>query len=219
MSRGENLVKSEFDFGWKKWSYVPEIAGLAVEFQKGDVLDVGCATCQLYDLLKSKGWSGKYHGIDIEKYEGYNYPEGVDLRIGDAFKLEFPEVDTVVMYDILEHVDDPVALLRKALKAARQNVLIAVPLRNEEMWKLGVVEMHQVDRTHKHCGFSKEEVQKLAELSGGRIRQQKDMGRVTAIVGVKLWKGWFPKKLFYLMDKLFSSRSFYCGLWCEVVRE
>lgn len=218
MVSDKGLVKTEFDFGWKKWDKVPEIAKLLLEHQKGDVLDVGCATCQLCSFLREHGWRGRYHGIDARRYEGYGYPEDIDLIIGDALKVQFPEVDTVVLYDILEHVDDPVALLRKSLGAAKKNVLIAIPLRNEEMWRYGVVETHQLDRTHMHCGFSKEEALRMVELAGGKISVSKDMGRATAIVGVNLWNGRLPKKIFYLMDKVFSSKTYYWGLWCEVVR-
>jgi len=218
MGNKEPLVKTEFDIGWKRWRHVPEIAELLLQYQRGDVLDVGCATCQNFTFLRDRGWKGKYYGIDLMKYEGESYPEGASLILGDATALEFPEVDTVVLYDILEHVDDPVSMLTKALRVARKNVLVALPIRNEEMWQLGIAETHQIDRTHKHAGFSKEEVEKLVQLSGGRVSQCRDMARATAILGVKLWKGWLPKKIFYLMDKLFRSRVYHWGIWCEVVR-
>lgn len=108
-----DLVKTEFDFGWKKWTVVPEFAELALQYQKGDILDVGCATCQLYQFLREKGWQNNYYGMDCQKFEHYEYPKGVNLIIGDALKLEFPEVDTVILYNILEHVSDPVTLLKK----------------------------------------------------------------------------------------------------------
>ncbi|HEX7391993.1 MAG TPA: class I SAM-dependent methyltransferase [Thermoplasmata archaeon] len=218
MDSSEPLVKADFDIGWRRWRHVPEIAELLLQHQKGDVLDVGCATCQNYGFLRGRGWKGKYYGIDIAKYEE-KYPEGISLTIGDANKLEFPEVDTVILYDILEHVDDPASLLKKALNAARKNVLIALPMRNEEMWRLGIAETHQVDKTHKHAGFSREEVEKLVSMSGGRIASCRNLGRATAIIGVNFWEGWFPKKLFYLMGKLFKSKAYYWGIWCEVVRQ
>jgi len=218
MTSKDKIVKTEFDFGYAKWKEVPEVAKLALENQKGDVLDVGCSTCQLASFMRENGWKGKYFGIDLLKHEGHDYPKEIDLVIGDAVTMPFPEVDTVVMYDILEHVDDPAALLSKALKAARSNVLIKVPLRNEEMWNLGVVEPHQKDRTHKHAGFSREEVRKLVELSGGSVAKSRDLDRIDATTTVKLWRSRFAMKLHYLLAKMFSSREFHATLWCEVVR-
>jgi len=168
--------------------------------------------------LKEEGWKGKYYGIDIQKYEGYEYPKGAELIIGAALKVEFPKVDTVLLYNILEHVDDPLSLLRKAISAARENVLINVPKRNEEMWRYGVVEYHQLDKTHKHCGFSKEEVYKLVDLTGGEIKTYKEIGKTDATIGIGLWNNIIPKGIVYLLSKIFSSKTFYQEIWCEIIR-
>jgi len=216
----DNLVKTDFDFGWKKWKTVPQYIKFVLEYKRGDILDVGCATCQLYTFLRSKDWKGKYYGIDSQKYEDYEYPEDVELIIGDALELEFPRVDTVVLYNILEHVGDPIILLRKTIRAARENVLINVPKRNEEMWQKGVVEYHQLDKTHKHCGFSKEEVYKLVDLAGGKITRWKEWDGVT-IMPIKLLGKHIGTLL--LNPKIgvciFPKRTFYTEIWLEVVRK
>lgn len=218
MDEWASLVKNDFDFGWKKWKYVPETARFALEHQMGDILDIGCATCQLYSFLKKKGWIGNYYGVDAVEYKGYNYPDSVNLTIGNALDLEFPRVDTVVLYDILEHVDRPITLLKKSIDCSRHNVLISVPRRNEELWALGVVEFHQLDKSHKHCGFSKEEVHKLVDLSGGEVHAYREYGALDASLGVNLWKGRVPKAALYGLKLLFSSRSYCSGILCEVVK-
>jgi len=216
----EIFIKKDFDFGWKKWQHIPYYAKLTLQYQKGDILDVGCATCQLYNYLKENGWKGKYYVIDIQKYEGYEYPKEVELIIGDALKVEFPSVDTVLLYNILEHVDDPITLLRKAINVAKKNVLINVPKRNEEMWKYGVIEYHQLDKTHKHCGFSKEEVYKLVDLAGGEIKTYKELGGIS-IIQVRL----FGKHIGTLLLSakigrfLLPKRTFYQEIWCEIVKK
>ena len=182
-------------------------AELIFKYQRGDILDVGCATCQLYKFLSDNEWKGKYYGIDIQKYENYNYPKEVKLIIEDALEVEFPKVDTVILNNILEHVDCPIKLLTKAINVARENVLINVPKRNEELWKYGIVEYHQLDKTHKHCGFSKEEVHKLVELAGGEIRTYKELGKTDATVGLGLWNNIIPKTIIYLLSKIFSSKT------------
>lgn len=218
----DNIVRTEFDFIGllKKWKTPPKYIKLAFQYQKGDVLDVGGATCQLYDYLQSMGWRGKYFCIDNHRYDNYEYPEGVNLLIGDAMEVEFPKVDTVVLYNILEHVDKPIALLKKAIKASKQNILINVPKRNEEMWKYGIVEYHQLDKTHKHCGFIKEEVYKIVDLAGARIMRWKEWGGITVIPIKLLGKhvGTFllnPK----IGKHVFPKRTFYTELWLEVVKK
>jgi 2-polyprenyl-3-methyl-5-hydroxy-6-metoxy-1,4-benzoquinol methylase len=216
----DSLVKTDFDFGWKRWKATPAYIALAFQYQKGDVLDVGCATCQLCEYLSSQGWKGRYYGIDSQKYEGYHYPKDVELIIGDALKVEFPEVDTVILYNILEHVDEAVALLNKAMKSSKKNVLVDIPKRNEEMWKYGVVEYHQVDKTHKHCGFSKDEVYKMVDLAGGKITRWIEWGGVT-IIPIEL----LGKRVGILIlnakigARVFPKRTFYTEIWLEVVKK
>lgn len=62
-----------------------------------------------------------------------------------------------------------------------------MPKRNEELWRYGIVEYHQLDKTHKHCGFSKEELYRLVELAGGKIRTYKELGKIDATIGIRLW--------------------------------
>ena len=87
------------------------------------------------------------------------------------------------------------------------------------MWIYGIAEFHQLDKTHKHCGFSKEEIDNIVDLSGGKIREYKDVVELKATMGVFLWDSLIPKAIFYLMAKIFSSKTFYGDIWCEVVKK
>ncbi len=215
----DQIVKTEFDFGWKNRNIVPEYIRLVSQYQRGDVLDIGCATCQLYKYLKEQEWRGKYYGIDSKRYENYKYPQNVNLIIGDALEIEFPKVDTVVLYNILEHVDDPAILLKKAFNAAKENILINVPKRNEEMWKYDIVEYHQLDKTHRHCGFSKEEIYKIIDTVGGEVKTYREFGKRNAMIGIRLWNSIIPKGIIYLLGKIFSSKTFYQEIWCEIIKK
>ncbi len=193
MNSKTELVQTEFDFGWKKWGkIIPDYAEPTLKYQKGDILDIGCATCVLYSFLRSKGWENEYYGVDIQKYEDYEYPSGVNLIIGDPMDIKLPKVDTVILYNILEHVDDPLGLLEKAIKNSKKNVLINIPKRNEELWKYNIVEYHQLDKTHKHCGFSKQEIYKLTDLAGGKIKELQRVGKINPLFGAVLWKNILP---------------------------
>ena len=89
-----------------------------------------------------------------------------------------------------------------------------MPKRNEEMWRYGVVEYHQLDKTHKHCGFSKDEVYEIVNLSGGEIRNYKELGRSNTTIGISLWSNIIPKRIVYLLSKIF-----YQEIWCEVIKK
>lgn len=210
-----NYVKTEFDFGSEKWKAAPKYAELALKYQKGTILDIGCNTGELYRYLRSKGWNKKYYGMDIRKYDDFGHSKDINLIIGDALKVKFPKAETVILYNILEHVDKPLTLLRKALKSAKQNVLITIPKRNEKLWEYGVVESHQLDKTHKHCGFIKNEINELVEKSKGRIESYKE------IMGISI----IPLKFFRWKTILIApslnipfTRKIYYALWCEITK-
>lgn len=212
------LIKTEFDFGWKKWvNAIPYYAEQTLKHQKGSILDIGCATCELYTFLRNNGWERSYYGIDIQKYEGYEYPTDVNLIIGDPLEIDLPKVDTVILYNVLEHVDNPLALLKKAMETCNENVLINVPKRNEELWKYGIIEYHQLDKTHKHCGFSKEEMYNLVNLAKGKIRIYNEIGEANAAMGIELWDSSIPRFLIMsLFKRIFSSKVYYQEIWAEV---
>ena len=216
----KDLIKTEFDFGWKEWEGTPHYAPLALKYQKGSVLDVGCATCQLYNFLINNNWKNQYYGIDKKKYENYNYPTEINLIIGNVLETEFPEVDTVILYNILEHVDDPLLLLEKSIKSSRKNVLINIPKRNEEMWhKYSIFEPHQLDKTHKHCGFSKQETYNIVDLAGGKISIYKEFGEINAMKGMPLWNNVIPRVINRFFNMIFSSKIFYHDIWCEMIKK
>lgn len=218
-SPANQFVKNDFNFGWKS-TVNPTLGRLTVEYSKGDILDVGSATCQLFDYLNKHGWKGTYTAVDIEKYINFKYPKNVKLIIGDALKLAFPKTDTIVLYNILEHVDEKSAikLLIKSLKSGK-NVLINVPKRNEELWKNhGVAEFHQLDKTHKHNGFTKQELKKMVEFAGGHITQYHEHEPITATVGLSMWKSDIARKIIFLLSKFFKSETYNFEIWCEIVK-
>ena len=155
----------------------------------------------------------------MQRYDDYAYPPSVELIINDATTVTFPKTDTVVLYWLLEHVKNPCALLSKSLESCQKNVLLCVPKRNEALWELGVVEYHQLDKSHQHCGFSKEELSNIVRLSGGKIQSYKEITEKNATVGVSLWNSQMAKRVVFVLSRIFSSKTFYENIWCEVVKE
>jgi SAM-dependent methyltransferase len=104
------------------------------------VLDVCCGPAVLYTrYLKNKGVS--YTGFDInEKFIALGRAKGLAMIQGDvAAVAEFPKSDFVVMQGSLYHFlpDDVPSVVEKMLRASKQKLIIAEPVRNVSVSKLG----------------------------------------------------------------------------------
>ena len=85
----------------------------------GKVLDVGCGAGQVAKAVKRARPDLEVHGCDISRsalaVASSPNAAGVDFRLATAARLPFAdaEIDFVWIFDVLEHVDDPEAVLRE----------------------------------------------------------------------------------------------------------
>ena len=85
------------------------------KYTKGAVLDVGCNTMLLRQFV-----SGKYISVDIE---------GCPQVLASVEYLPFKSntFDTVVMMEVIEHVNCPVKAVEECARVSRENVIITTP--------------------------------------------------------------------------------------------
>lgn len=93
-----------------------------------EVLDVGCSYGR-YALFAHE--CGRFVvGVDNDFRRLHKAREsGLAVAVADAASLPFVDnsFDTVVLFDILEHISDDVAVIKEAARVARTNMLISVP--------------------------------------------------------------------------------------------
>ena len=67
-------------------------------------------------------------GVDVKAYESWNVDPGRFQTI-DSENLPFGEeaFDTVVCFEVLEHVPSPEALVREMRRVCRKNLIVTVP--------------------------------------------------------------------------------------------
>ena len=94
------------------------------------ILDVGCATCNLY--LSCKDNNLTYTGLDsIKKFLNHAkqlYP-GINVRLGTVLDLPFRDkfFDVIIAKDLLEHLhpDDTELAISEMMRVAKKRVLIS----------------------------------------------------------------------------------------------
>lgn len=93
------------------------------------ILDVGCGDSKYFNE------DVKYIGVD-NKIESEDMVEDRPERfiLADGIELPFSENEfqTVILAEVLEHVDNPIAVMMEAKRVSKQKILITVP--DEYRW-------------------------------------------------------------------------------------
>jgi SAM-dependent methyltransferase len=86
------------------------------------VLDVGCGDGRLTRLIAEKRPDISICGIDVSQRNDSAVP--VETFDGDSIPYGARSFDVVMFVDVLHHADQPITLLREAVRVARHAILI-----------------------------------------------------------------------------------------------
>ncbi|MFN0279748.1 MAG: class I SAM-dependent methyltransferase [Pyrinomonadaceae bacterium] len=86
------------------------------------ILDVGCGDGLIPKLIKSKRPDVEIQGIDV-LVRGETH---VPVTEFDGKTIPFPDksFDAVMFVDVLHHTDDPMVMLREAVRVSRKNIIL-----------------------------------------------------------------------------------------------
>jgi SAM-dependent methyltransferase len=95
--------------------------------RKGRLLDVGCATGYFIDLARSHGWEAE--GVELSPHaSAVGRAKGLAIHTGTLESVTLPakSFDAVTIFDVIEHVSDPAAVLSRASELLAEDGIIAV---------------------------------------------------------------------------------------------
>lgn len=169
----ENLkqyyVENSRDFGWGDVGKVSaERKTILDKWVVGEtVLDVGCAVGNYVDYLERSGFWAT--GVDFvgEFVAQARRMRGGRFVIGDARRLPFSDksFDTIVLFDVLEHVDHDI-VLSESTRVARRRIIALVPRKTDkEIERAGLIFRHHLDRSHLRV-YTREDLTRLFVTHG-----------------------------------------------------
>jgi SAM-dependent methyltransferase len=154
---------------------------LAREPQPLRILDVGCASGYLGKILRENGHY--VIGIDVDQTAAKSARAYYDVfHLGDLENFAFPyrrEFDYVLFADVLEHLRDPLAVLRRAIPTLVDSGKLIVSVPNIANWTVRLrlflgnfdsAERGILDKTHLHF-FTLASAKKMMSDAGCRVLQ------------------------------------------------
>jgi SAM-dependent methyltransferase len=97
-----------------RWTLIIDLIGQ----DTGSVLDVGCRMGELREHLPE---DGRYVGLDIFP------PADVVASAEEPLPFDDDSFETVVLADVLEHLNDPHSALDEAMRVGRRSVVVLLP--------------------------------------------------------------------------------------------
>jgi 2-polyprenyl-3-methyl-5-hydroxy-6-metoxy-1,4-benzoquinol methylase len=101
--------------------------------KSGSLLDVGCATGSFLSLARAKGWECR--GVEVSPFAAARARErtGCEIFCGELEEAPFAHdaFDVITMWDLLEHLPDPLGGLEKARALLKPSGLLLVNTPNE----------------------------------------------------------------------------------------
>lgn len=168
------------DKGMMKEVFLHHLDNFASLLEGRKIFDIGSATGYFLDLAKDKGW--QTYGIDISDYasqlareKGHQAWAGKDLAAIDTDE----KFDLVTMWDVLEHLPDPLAYLKELRKFMNDDSVLAVNTIDRgslwarfwgKRWQLVVPPEHLMYYTYKN-------LEDLFGQAGFEIISKKKVGK------------------------------------------
>lgn len=188
----------------------PLLAALVGEDKK--VLDIGCATGYLAALLRERGC--QVDGVEYDPVMAEQAAPHVDrLEVGDVQAMDLPALfgghsyDAVVLGDVLEHLTDPLRVLRSALGLLKPGGFFAISLPNvaHGSVRLGLLKGRfrytptgLLDDTHLRF-FTLESVLDLMTAAGLAVVELRRTTAELFSTEVEVFEGDFPVELVALV--------------------
>lgn len=116
----------------KKWSVKKDSMFLGSGTPgRSRLLDVGCGKGDLMIRMRQQGWNVEGLEVDADAFEYGRSINGLTVHLGSLESIQFPDhtFDVITSNHVIEHVHDPIALIRECLRVLKPGgqLILATP--------------------------------------------------------------------------------------------
>jgi len=147
---------------------------------RGSLLEIGCAMGFFLQAAQHTGW--EVQGVELSDYAAKMATERFSLPViaGCLEDARFPATsfDAVAMWDVIEHVPNPLSLMREVARVLRRGGLVALSTGDVEslLARLSGSRWHLYNLPQHLSFFSPTTIARLLEVAGLRVRKLRHDG-------------------------------------------
>ncbi len=171
------------------------------KFAGTKILDIGCSKGDYVIYLNNHGYDS--YGCDITKDELWKRSPD-KFKIGNIYKLPYRDksFDTLVAFEIFEHLENPPSALKELSRVASKNIIISVP--NCEIppafFYSGLSFYHNIDKTHINR-FTEKDIKELLENNGYKVNFFRAISPIRPVV-LFLYTWYLPLTIAFFIGKI-----------------
>jgi 2-polyprenyl-3-methyl-5-hydroxy-6-metoxy-1,4-benzoquinol methylase len=137
------------------------------------VVDLGCGLGGYSKVLAERGFDVKAFDVVAEYVErARGLGVAAELYDGDRLPLPDASVDTVILLEVLEHLDEPARVLAEARRVARRGVLVTTPNCTQSFGMVPIEFSHMLDTDHRQFFTAASLAALLDEVFGSCVVEQ-----------------------------------------------
>jgi 2-polyprenyl-3-methyl-5-hydroxy-6-metoxy-1,4-benzoquinol methylase len=152
----------------------------------GKVLDVGCGDGYRLAQLRKLGWDVCGQDVDPKAAAYGREKFQIDIRVGPLGDVGFPEefFDFVLLHHVIEHVHEPIQLLRQCKRLLKKNgeLILVTPNSNSVSHKHFGAHWRGLEPPRHIFIFSRSTLAGIAQRAGFSIRSSRTTSANTNLV-------------------------------------
>ena len=171
------------------------------------VLDLGCGLGGYSKVLAERGFEVRAFDV-MPEYVERARALGVQAELYDGERLPLADdsVDTAILLEVIEHLEDPARLLAEARRVARDGVLVSTPNCTQSFGRVPIEFSHMLDVDHRQF-FTEDSLRALLDevFGSSQVEQVAPIDRNLA--GLVLPRPLRP--LYRLLDRFGATKPTY----------